>query len=148
MILLYGNIWELLSQINFCLTYPLKSHLHCQKEFKLLRYISHTPLMVKVKSYKHNCALPHNVFLVTTFSQKDWNLFVKNQRAWQESAKNTMVLGCQVLNVIMPMVCAQSHFSCVLCDAMDCSKPGSSVYGILQARILERAAVTSSRGSP
>ena len=24
-----------------------------------------------------------------------------------------------------------------LCDTMDCSLPGSSVYGILQARILE-----------
>ena len=30
---------------------------------------------------------------------------------------------------------------------MDCSPPGSSVHGILQARILERVAVPSSRGS-
>ena len=30
---------------------------------------------------------------------------------------------------------------------MGCSLPGSSVHGILQARILERAAVPSSRGS-
>ena len=28
-----------------------------------------------------------------------------------------------------------------LCDALDCSPPGSSVYGILQARILEWAAI-------
>ena len=28
-----------------------------------------------------------------------------------------------------------------LCDPMDCSPPGSSVYGILQARILEWGAV-------
>ena len=28
-----------------------------------------------------------------------------------------------------------------LCDPMDCSPPGSSVHGILQARILERVAV-------
>ena len=33
-----------------------------------------------------------------------------------------------------------------LCDPRDCSPPGSSVYGILQARILEWVAV-SSRGS-
>ena len=34
-----------------------------------------------------------------------------------------------------------------LCDAMDCSPPGSSVHGILQARILEWSAISFSRGS-
>ena len=33
------------------------------------------------------------------------------------------------------------------CDPMDYSPPGSSVPGILQARILERAAISSSRRS-
>ena len=33
-----------------------------------------------------------------------------------------------------------------LCDPMDCSLPGSSVHGILQARILEPVALPSSRG--
>ena len=34
-----------------------------------------------------------------------------------------------------------------LCDAMDCSLLGSSVHGILQARILEWVAMLSSRES-
>ena len=34
-----------------------------------------------------------------------------------------------------------------LCDAMDCSPPGSSVHGILQGRILEWVAMPSSRAS-
>ena len=34
-----------------------------------------------------------------------------------------------------------------LCNAMDCSPPGSSVHGILQARILEWIAISFSRGS-
>ena len=34
-----------------------------------------------------------------------------------------------------------------LCDPMDCSPPGSSVHGILQARILEWVVMPSSRGS-
>ena len=34
-----------------------------------------------------------------------------------------------------------------LCDPMDCSLPGSSVHGILQARILEWVAIPISRGS-
>ena len=34
-----------------------------------------------------------------------------------------------------------------LCDPMDCSLPGFSVHGILQARILEWVTITFSRGS-
>ena len=34
-----------------------------------------------------------------------------------------------------------------LCDPMDCNPPGSSVHGILQARILEWVAVPFSKGS-
>ena len=40
---------------------------------------------------------------------------------------------------------AQSYLT--LCDPMDCSPPGSSVRGILQARILEWVAISFSRGS-
>ena len=35
-----------------------------------------------------------------------------------------------------------------LCNPMDCSLPGSSVHGILQARILEWAAISFSRDLP
>ena len=35
-----------------------------------------------------------------------------------------------------------------LCNPMDCSPPGSSVHGILQARIKEWFAISSSRGLP
>ena len=35
----------------------------------------------------------------------------------------------------------------ILCDPMDCSLLGSSVHGILQARILEWVAIPFSRGS-
>ena len=34
-----------------------------------------------------------------------------------------------------------------LCNPMDCSPPGSSVHRISQAKILERVAFPSSRGS-
>ena len=45
-------------------------------------------------------------------------------------------------------VCPQSLQSClILCNPMDCSPPGSSVHGILQAGILEWVAMPSSRGS-
>ena len=45
------------------------------------------------------------------------------------------------------LCCAKPLQSCpTLCDPMDCSPPGSSVYGILQARILEWVAISFSRG--
>ena len=42
-------------------------------------------------------------------------------------------------------VCPQSCLT--LCDPKDCSPPGFSVHGILPARILERVAISFSRGS-
>ena len=47
--------------------------------------------------------------------------------------------------------CARTftRLSCLtLGDPVDCSPPSSSVLGILQARILEWAAMPSSKGSP
>ena len=35
-----------------------------------------------------------------------------------------------------------------LCDPVDCSPPGSSVHGILQAGILQWVSISSPRGSP
>ena len=43
--------------------------------------------------------------------------------------------------------CSALQSCLTLCNAVDCSPPGSSVHGILQARGLERVATSSSRGS-
>ena len=53
-----------------------------------------------------------------------------------------------MLYIIPACVYAKSIQSCLtLCDPMDCSPPGSSVHGILQARILEWVAIPFSRKS-
>ena len=60
---------------------------------------------------------------------------------WKQSrrAGSDMVWSC---------LCVRSLKSCpACCDPMDCSPPGSSVHGMLQARILEWVAMRSSRGS-
>ena len=45
-------------------------------------------------------------------------------------------------------VCAKVlHSYPTVCDPVDCSPPGSSVHGVLQARVLERVATPSPRGS-
>ena len=46
----------------------------------------------------------------------------------------------QKVRVLVAQLCL------TLCDTMDCSPPGSSVPGILQARILEWVAMPSSMG--
>ena len=48
---------------------------------------------------------------------------------------------------ILGGVCLVTESCLTLCNPMDCGPPGSSVYGIFQARILERVAMPSSRGS-
>ena len=46
-------------------------------------------------------------------------------------------------------LCVHVHAesSLTICDPTDCSTPGFSVRGILQARLLEWVAISSSRGS-
>ena len=53
--------------------------------------------------------------------------------------------GQYVINILHRVACMQS--SLTLCDPTDGSPPGSTVHGILQARILEGVAISYSRGS-
>ena len=67
-------------------------------------------------------------------------------RPWDSPGKNTGV-GCHCLLQCME-VKSESEVaqSCpTLSDPMDCSLPGSSVFGIFQARVLEWGAIAFSR---
>ena len=44
-------------------------------------------------------------------------------------------------------MCLVAQSCLTLCNPVDCSPPGFSVHGILQARILDWVAISSSRGS-
>ena len=62
----------------------------------------------------------------------------------------SFVLCCVFCNEQYNFVCMYvlvAQLCLTLCDPMDCSPPGSSVHGILQARILEWVAISFSRGS-
>ena len=48
---------------------------------------------------------------------------------------------------IVCVMCLVAQSCRTLCNPVDCSPPGSSVHGILQARILEWVAMPSSKGS-
>ena len=59
--------------------------------------------------------------------------------ATELNRRRLRVTGC--------VVCCGAQPCPTLCDPMDYSPPGSSVHGILQARILEWVAISFSRGS-
>ena len=64
------------------------------------------------------------------------------------SSRDTEVWGWKPHEVINPCVRSKSLQSCLtLCDSMDCSPPGSSVHGILRARMLEHVVISFCRGS-
>ena len=62
---------------------------------------------------------------------------------WKRGSQRILVLRKACYSDVCPV--AQSCLT--LCNPMDSSPPGSSVYGSPQARVLEWAAISSSRGS-
>ena len=74
------------------------------------------------------------------FSFKTLNLEKLDAGTKKNIRKNMFIWSC--------IHASKSLQSCpTLCDPIDCSPPGSSVHGILQARILEWVAISYSRGS-
>ena len=61
---------------------------------------------------------------------------------------NLLLQLCDTTVLEFVLHCAKLIQSCpTLCDSLDCSPPGSSIYGILQVRILEWVTIPYSRGS-
>ena len=99
--------------------------------------------MAKTKSQKLSISLE----ILRTFffsDEKTRSYFLQSQKLAPEKKKNMLMFkGClavclTTLSVPLPCVHAKSFQLCLtLCDAVDNSPPGSSVHGILQARILE-----------
>ena len=68
------------------------------------------------------------------------------------TSKESIIIGCRKLKLkdnlgLAPYcVCSVTHSGLTLCNPMDFSPPGSSVHGILQARILGWVAISSFKG--
>ena len=76
---------------------------------------------------------------------QEWNLSLLQLLPWWEDCLPLSHPGSPKLYMKVKVLFLQS---CpILCDPMNCSFPGSSVHGILQARILEWVAIPFSRGS-
>ena len=67
---------------------------------------------------------------------------------WVWAHPKSRMTPSQESELCLHSVCARSLQSyLILCDPMDCNPPGSSVHGVLQARILEWDAMPFPRGS-
>ena len=64
-----------------------------------------------------------------------------------QSGRASELVLTPAFSLLCTVLCLLALSCPTLCDPMDCSLPGSSVYGILQARILKWVAMPSSRGS-
>ena len=69
----------------------------------------------------------------------------KRWLSWQEDSRKSISIHQLPFGVLLCVLLTPSCL--ILCNPMDCSLPGSFVYGILQARILEWVTIPFSKGS-
>ena len=80
--------------------------------------------------------------------------FFMYKSSFSSLSSPTFVTCRQILNhpgishLIKYVLCLVAQLCPTLCDSMDCSPPGSSVHGVLQARILEWVVMAFSRDLP
>ena len=75
---------------------------------------------------------PTHIFMICLWSTLD---------LWKKCHWNTVEEQC------FHLTCLGAQSCLILCEPIDCSPSGSSVYGIFQARILDWVVISSSRGS-
>ena len=86
--------------------------------------------------------------IIVEITETEQNIEKKNEKQNEDSIRD---LWDNMKNTNICIMCVQSVLvtqSCLtLCDPMDCSPPGFSLYGIFQAKIMEWVAIPFSRGS-
>ena len=82
---------------------------------------------------------------VSSWGHDIWEDALVTERAYR-SFLSPLSFSLLYVDKGMPLCAKLLQSRPTLCNLMDCSLPGSSVQGILQARILESVAMPSSRG--
>ena len=100
-----------------------------------------------------NCVLAHEDMSPTIGMEEQW--VQTNPDPWWLGRRSSSY--CPSPQTLIILIQSYVGFLCMhykslqlcltLCNPMDCSPPGSSVHGILQARTLEWVAMASSKGS-
>ena len=87
-------------------------------------------------------SLKHNIHNTTLKMLTHW----ENNNQYYQKEKSKKEVDAKMIQILELVVCC-AVLNPTLCDPLDCSPPGSSVHGILQARILQWVAMPSSKGS-
>ena len=74
-------------------------------------------------------------------------VFLPGKSHGQRSLAGYSPWGCKKLDMTEQLLLSLVTEFCLFCNPRDCSRPGSSVHGILQARILEWVAIPFPKGS-
>ena len=125
--------WFFISSYEKCaLSRPDESH--CSQAY------SHLPKEIATDSpAEENCS--------RTLSQL-WRHITIPGELWKMSLSRLNPTDSNFKGLVNPGKWSEVAQSCpTLCDPVDCSLPGSSIHGILQARILEWVAISVCRGS-
>ena len=83
--------------------------------------------------YKYQAIFVNLEIILLSYRKQSWNTNQRGEEYWHH---------CTIMDV-----CLQAQLCLTLRHPVDCSPPGSSVHGILQARILGWVAIAFSRAS-
>ena len=83
---------------------------------------------------------------------RDWLELTSERSHYRWPEQETIMYRCYLFLALLLFTLKSesenwSHCRVWLCDPMDCSLPGSSVHGLLQATVLEWVAISFSRES-
>ena len=122
---------------------------------RLLREPAHSRHSINANGY-HCCCCHQRVVGVLAPEVQVLIYFFTNSKATTRAKSSSPMYSAhehvcaRVCTCMCACVCAcvlVTQSCSTLCDPLDCSLPGPSAHGILQARILEWVAVPFSRGS-
>ena len=97
--------------------------------------------LFKMQSQPSSCAGLSQFFcgLYFAFTSPTFQFFIRLYAPWNWDSKYILALS-GVSEVLVVQSCP------TLCDPVDCSPPGSSIHGIVQAKTLEWFAIPFSKG--
>ena len=116
---------------------------HCWCECKMVQ------LPLKIVCFSSTQKIRNRFTIRSDKSSVKYQLYTVELKAGSQRHICTLLFIAGLFTITKRKKESEVAQSCLtLCDPMDCSLQGSSLHGILRARVLEWVAISFSRGSP
>ena len=128
------------------LGFPLTGSVPCQSFIHLSSPLAHSYCILQGQNVSTILWLPQmsqNKVIPSLYS-----VVYRHTQWYAGKCLTTSSLKKKEAKICRHYCCLFTQLCLALCDPMDCSRPGSSVHGILQARIVEWVAISFSRDLP